>query len=167
MLDSRWCNAWYIWALEIVSLWHVPSAAVRMGMSLAYGSVEHDRELKHWVPLAHSWICLWEAAICSFADIWVTIKRGGHTFFRAFINSELGPPEPEVAPCIYGSNFWRSFRTSAPNRLRATVHTPSKYGARNSHISLMVLESQDWYQTVHLVLLINLVYIYMGLRWKL
>ena len=54
---------------------------------------------------------------------------------------------------MYGLNFWRSFWTSAPNLLRATPRP--KYGARNSHISQMVLEGQDRYQTVGLVFLIN------------
>ena len=41
----------------------------------------------------------------------------------------------------------------------AQSHTPPKYGARNSHISQMVIEGQDGYQTVRLVLLINLIYL--------
>ena len=45
----------------------------------------------------------------------------------------------------------------------AQSHTPPKYGARNSHISQMILEGQYGYQTVRLVLLINLIYLYMGL----
>ena len=46
----------------------------------------------------------------------------------------------------------------------AQSHAPPKYGAKNSHISQMFLEGQDGYQTVCLVLLINLIYLYMGLR---
>ena len=60
-------------------------------------------------------------------------------FFRAFINSELGLPE--VAPCMaqtFGgvSGHWR--------RTGSEPH-PAKYGARNSHISQMVLEGHDGY----------------------
>ena len=79
-------------------------------------------------------------------------------FFRAFIISELGPPE--VAPCmarIFGGD-------QDIGAEPAQSHTPPKYGARNIHISQMVLEVQDGYQTVRLVLLINLIYLYMGLR---
>ena len=46
----------------------------------------------------------------------------------------------------------------------AQSHVPPKYGAKNGHISQMVLEGQYGYQTVRLVLLINLIYLCMGLR---
>ena len=52
-----------------------------------------------------------------------------------------------------GGGKWQPF-------LEPWNHTPPKYGARNSQISQMVLEGQDGYQTVRLVFLINLIYLY-------
>ena len=92
------------------------------------------------------------------------IKGGGLTFFRAFINSELGLPEVGRWPHVWLELLAKFLDIGAKP---AQSHSPPKYGARNSHISQMVLESHDGYQTVGLVLLINLIYLYMGLRWKL
>ena len=89
--------------------------------------------------------------------------KGGGDFFRAFINSELGLPEvarPHVWPELL-VEFLQFLDIGAEP---AQSHTPPKYGTRNSHISQMVLGGQDGYQTVRLVLLINLIYLYMGLR---
>ena len=88
--------------------------------------------------------------------------KGGN-FVRAFVNSELWLPE--VAPCIVWLELLAEF-LDIGDKL-AQSHTPPKYmkyGARNSHISQMVLEGQDGYQTVGLILLINNIYLYMGLR---
>ena len=75
------------------------------------------------------------------------IFRGGGGgpggLFRAFINSELGPPE--VAPCMARTFGRWSFRILAPNRLRATPRPnmePEILNRPNSHISQMVLESR-------------------------
>ena len=53
----------------------------------------------------------------------------------------------EVAPCI---ELLAEFQDIGAEL--AQSHTPPKYGARNSHISQMVLDGQDGYQTVRLVL---------------
>ena len=89
---------------------------------------------------------IWQ--ICPNITNW-PIKGGGQTFFRAFINSELGPPE--VAPCM-ARTFGEFLDIGAEP---AQSHAPPKYGAKNSHISQMVLEGQDGYQTVRRVLLIK------------
>ena len=51
---------------------------------------------------------------------------------------------------MYGPNFCGEFLDIGAEP--AQSHAPPKYGAKNSHISQMVLEGQDGYQTVCLVL---------------
>ena len=71
---------------------------------------------------------------------WIDFKGGG-AFFKAFINSELGLLE--VAPWYVWLELLAEFLDIGAEP--AQSHTPPKYGARNSHISQMVLEGKDGY----------------------